>query len=99
MTAMLAPAFGVLFYCCGIVMENAKMNWFIGIRTPWTLSSENVWNKTHRLGGVLFKAAGVISVAGFLLPQYAIFIMVGPVLLFSLYLVVYSYIEYRKEKK
>ena len=99
MTAFLAPAFGVLFYCSGILMENAKMNWFIGIRTPWTLSSETVWDKTHRRGGVLFKAAGVLSVAGFLLPDYAIAIMVGPILLVSLYLVLYSYLEYRKEKK
>jgi uncharacterized membrane protein len=99
MTALLAPAFGVLFYYCGVLVENAKMNWFIGIRTPWTLSSENVWDKTHKLGGRLFKVAGIISVAGFLLPDYAIFIMMAPVLLSSLYLVVYSYMEYRKERK
>lgn len=99
MIALLAPAFGVLFYYCGVLIENAKMNWSIGIRTPWTLSSETVWAKTHRLGGVLFKAAGVISVAGFLFPEYAIFIMVGPIILFSLYLTLYSYLEYRKEKK
>lgn len=99
MTALLAPAFGVLFYYCGVLMENAKMNWFIGIRTPWTLSSENVWDKTHRRGGVLFKAAGALSLAGFLFPDYAIAIMVGPMLLVSLYLVLYSYLEYRKEKK
>lgn len=99
MTAFLAPAFGVLFYCCGVLIENAKMNWFIGIRTPWTLSSETVWDKTHRLGGVLFKAAGVLSAAGFLFPEYAVAFMIAPIVLFSLYLTVYSYLEYRKEKK
>jgi uncharacterized membrane protein len=99
MTAALAPAFGVLFYCCGILLKNAKMNWFIGIRTPWTLSSEGVWEKTHQRGGFLFKVAGFISLAGFFFPDYAIVFMVGPILLFSLYLTLYSYLEFRKEKK
>jgi uncharacterized membrane protein len=99
MTAALAPAFGVLFYYSGILLKNAKMNWFIGIRTPWTLSSERVWDKTHQRGGFLFKAAGFISLAGFFFPDYAIVFMIGPVLVFSLYLVLYSYMEYRKEKK
>ena len=44
---VLAPAFGGLFYYLGVVIEHAKRNWFVGIRTPWTLSSENVWDKTH----------------------------------------------------
>ncbi|MEM1515464.1 MAG: SdpI family protein [Candidatus Bathyarchaeia archaeon] len=42
----------------GILCEDSKRNWFIGIRTPWTLSSDRVWEKTHRLGGKLFKTAG-----------------------------------------
>ncbi|MCK5176311.1 MAG: SdpI family protein, partial [Candidatus Aenigmarchaeota archaeon] len=46
MTQFLTPASGLMFYYIGILTQNAKRNWFIGIRTPWTLSSENVWNKT-----------------------------------------------------
>ncbi|HIQ49880.1 MAG TPA: SdpI family protein [Nanoarchaeota archaeon] len=42
---VLTPAFGVLYFYCGILTENAKRNWFIGIRTPWTLSNERVWEK------------------------------------------------------
>ncbi len=49
MIQFLSPAFGVLFFYCGIMIENAKRNWFIGIRTPWTLSNEEVWNKTHNI--------------------------------------------------
>jgi uncharacterized membrane protein len=48
MGQLMIPALGILFYYCGILVENAKRNWFIGIRTPWTLSSETVWDKTHR---------------------------------------------------
>jgi len=99
MTQALSPAFCILFFYCGILIANAKQNWFIGIRTPWTMSSESVWNKTHRIGGKLFKAAGIISLCGILVPDYAIFIVLAPVILFSVYLVVYSYLEYKKEKR
>jgi uncharacterized membrane protein len=99
MTQMLSPAFGILFYYCGFLVENTKQNWFIGIRTPWTLSSEKVWNKTHKIGGKLFKASGVIALFGFILPSYALFLMAAPVILAAVYTVVYSYFEYRKEEK
>ena len=99
MNTSLAPAFGALFFYIGILTENAKMNWFIGIRTPWTLSNEDVWERTHKLGGKLFKVSGIIAVAGLILPEYAVLLMVGPVLLSSIYLVIYSYLEFQKEKK
>ncbi|MDI6736950.1 MAG: DUF1648 domain-containing protein [Nanoarchaeota archaeon] len=95
MSQMLAPAFGFLIYYCGILMQNAKRNWFIGIRTPWTLSNETVWEKTHLLGGKLFKAAGVIAFLGLFVPRYAIFFFLAPVLGFSVFLFVYSYVKYR----
>jgi len=52
---------GPVFFYTGVLCENAKRNWFIGIRTPWTLSSERVWDKTHKIGGRLFKIAGIGS--------------------------------------
>lgn len=96
MTQFLAPAFGVLFYYAGVLIENAKRNWSIGIRTPWTLSSEKVWAKTHQLGGKLFKVSGVIVLLGIILPDYAFLVLVLPIILSSIYLFVYSYFEYRK---
>lgn len=98
MNLLLSPAFAALFYYCGILVENAKRNWFVGIRTPWTLSSDRVWEKTHRIGGKMFKIAGLIAIAGVFLPEYAIYFMVAPVLVASAYLIVYSYLEYRKEE-
>jgi len=95
MGQMLVPAFGFLIYYCGVMMQNAKRNWFIGIRTPWTLSSEEVWNRTHMLGGRLFKIAAVISFVGIFVPRYAILFFLVPVLGFSLFLFVYSYVKYR----
>lgn len=94
---LLAPAFAVLFYYVGVLTENAKRNWFIGVRTPWTLSNEEVWNKTHKLGGKLFKSAGIITLLGILLPSYAIFFAIVPAISVSLYLLVYSYFEYQRQ--
>ncbi|MFH2106406.1 MAG: SdpI family protein [Candidatus Micrarchaeota archaeon] len=89
-----------IFYYTGTLLEKAKMNWFIGIRTPWTLSNENVWNKTHALGGKLFRICGVIALLGIFAPkQYAIWIIIVPILLVSLGIIVYSYLEYKKEIK
>ena len=99
MPQALAPAFGTLFYYVGILTEHAKRNWFIGIKTPWTLSNEKVWEKTHKLGGKLFKLCGVLAVLGALFQDYAIFFVLAPVLSISAYLFIYSYLEYQKQTK
>jgi len=99
MIQLLAPALGILFYYCGVLVENAKRNWFIGIRTPWTLSSDKVWEKTHKIGGRLFKVTGVVALLGVLLPDYAIFFVLVPILLVAAYTIVYSYFEYQKETR
>ena len=94
---VLAPAFGGLFYYIGVMIEHAKRNWFVGIRTPWTLSSENVWDKTHAIGAKLFKIVGVVVLLGVLFPNYTIFFVVVPVLVVAGYLIVYSYFAYQRE--
>jgi len=90
---------GLLFFYCGILCENAKRNWFVGIRTPWTLSNDVVWHKTHKIGGKLFKIAGVIAFIGIFFQSYALFFILIPVILVAAYTIVYSYIEYQKEMK
>jgi len=67
-------------------------------RTPWTLSSDTVWHKTHDLGGKLFKISGVLALIGFFLGQFAAYFALIPVLASAIYLVVYSYLEFAKEK-
>jgi len=96
MIVTLVPAFAVLFLYAGILVENAKQNWFIGIRTPWTLSNEAVWNKTHKLGGQLFKASGLAALFGIVFQNYAILFVILPVILTAIYAVIYSYVEYQK---
>lgn len=96
---LLAPAFGLIIYYAGVMMENAKQNWFIGVRTPWTLSSESVWDKTNRLAGKLFKVAGVLAALGTVFPEYAILLVLAPVILAAIYPIIYSYQEYQLEMK
>lgn len=93
----LTPAFTVLFFYLGILMKETKRNWFIGIRTPWTLSSDVVWEKTHALASTLFKTAAIIALGGVIFPTLAIWFMLIPILSSSLMLVVYSYIVFRKQ--
>ncbi|MFH1637173.1 MAG: SdpI family protein [Candidatus Woesearchaeota archaeon] len=96
MTRLLLPALAVLFYYVGVMVSHAKRNWFIGIRTPWTLSSDRVWEKTHRVGGRLFKYSSAIIFLGLFFDQYAILFILVPVLGTALYTVVYSYFEFKK---
>lgn len=99
MVTALALAMGAMFIYLGAVLEKAKQNWFVGIRTPWTLSNEEVWDRTHRLGGRLFKASGAVTLLGALVPDVSVWLIVVPVILSSLYLVWYSYTEYQKKRR
>jgi len=97
-SAML-PAMGLLFIFVGVMLRQARRNFSIGIRTPWTLSSDRVWDRTHRLGATLFMVSGVLAALGALFPgNIAYLLVLGPVLASSLFLVVYSYILWREEQ-
>ncbi len=93
------PALAILFYYCGILLEKAKRNWFIGIRTPWTLSNDMVWEKTHKIGGKLFKIAGIVTILGIFFQKYILFFIFVPIILVVVYTTIYSYTEYQKEIK
>ncbi len=99
MIQALSPAFAVIFYYTGVLTSHAKRNWFVGIRTPWTISSQSVWDKTHRLGGRLFKIVALISLGSFLFPQYGFFLILVPVLSTTILLFAYSFIVFSGEAK
>jgi len=98
MSQMLSPAFAVLFFYMGIVISKAKQNWFVGIRTPWTLASKSVWEKTHAVCGKLFKAAGVVALLGIILPDMFI-ASIAVLIATAVFGFVYSYALFAKEKK
>jgi uncharacterized membrane protein len=89
---------GILFIYIGFLLEHAEPNWFVGIRTPWTLSSGSVWKKTHQKGALLFKLAGVVSMIGILAGVYAWLFILLPAIAVAISTVVYSYVEFRREQ-
>ena len=93
------PALGVLFFYIGVMLSKSKRNWFIGIRTPWTMSSDGVWDQTHARAGVLFKAMGVVAVLATFLPSsFALWATLGVIFAGISYIVLYSYLLYRREQ-
>lgn len=97
----LIPAFALLLLAVlGNFMINIKPNWFIGVRTPWTLSSDHVWKQTHLVFGRLWFYGGIVATAGiFILPD-----SMGPALILtfvlgtSAFAFIYSYWLYRQEQ-
>ncbi len=100
MSAAMLPLVGLLFIAIGFMLRKSKRNFFIGIRTPWTLSSDNVWEKTHQLGSVLFMISGALAIiGGFIGGLSAFWLMFVPLIGSTLFLVIYSYTLYRAETK
>lgn len=92
----LSPAMGVLFFYIGYMSPHLKSNWTIGIRTPWTLSNEAVWEKTHQMAGKWFKIAGILCCMGIVFPAQAIWFILVPILAAALGSVAYSYFVHKK---
>lgn len=90
-------ALGLMLAVVGNYFGKLRSNFFIGVRTPWTLSSERSWRKTHRWAGRLFVLVGLLMVATAALPQPGIGVVVltGALLLATLFLLVYSYLVWR----
>ncbi|WP_232702470.1 SdpI family protein [Halobacterium wangiae] len=91
----LAPAVGAIYVLAGYVTERAEQNWFVGVRTPWTLEDEQVWTETNQLVAQLFKVGGVVAAAGALVPQYAVALIVGPPVVAVVVSAGYSYYRYQ----
>ena len=100
MSSAMLPFMGVLFISIGSLLRKAKRNFFIGIRTPWTLSSDYVWDNTHQLGATLFMVSGAFAIIGGLLGgMIAFWFLFVPMMGSTLFLVIYSYVLYRREIK
>jgi uncharacterized membrane protein len=97
MTRVILSVIGLLFIVLGNVMGKVRPNWFVGVRTPWTLSSKRSWVRTHRLAGWLFTLAGLIFLALIAVNvRGALSLIVGSVVgVIAVVLIVYSYIEWR----
>ena len=92
---------GLLYLIFGNYFKTIKANYFIGIRTPWTLESESIWKETHKLGGKVWFVGGLLVIVCSLLLNKEINakVFLGITIIIALIPIVYSYVLYRKEKK
>jgi len=88
---------GILLVIVGNYMGKVRSNFFLGIRTPWTLSSELSWAKTHRLGGRLFVFLGIAMTAAAFWSTSTILYLVPLILMITVGLLVYSYFIWKSD--
>ncbi len=94
-------AMGVLFIILGNYFKTIKPNYFLGIRTPWTLENETVWKKTHKMAGKMWFIGGIVIVFSSLVLSKQlnlnVFLVITGVI--TIIPILYSYLQFRNEKK
>ncbi len=93
------PLMSLLFFIIGSVLPKTKQNWFMGIRTPWTMSSEAVWRKTHEHAGKVFQWSALVMLLSVFFPRGAFAIVIAVALGCALWVTYYSYLVYTKLQK
>lgn len=92
---------GILFIVLGNYFKTIKANYFIGIRTPWTLESDTIWKETHKLGGIMWFIGGlVLIISSFVFSEKinTIFMLIVTGII-SIIPIIYSYILFKKQQK
>jgi uncharacterized membrane protein len=93
------PATSALLITLGIIlMKLKKRNLFFGIRTPWTIVDDDVWIKTHKLGGWLFIIIGITTLFALLYIKYFTIIFFTEIILLLFVTFIYSYLLYKKNR-
>lgn len=92
---------GLLFAVLGNYFKTIKPNYFIGIRTPWTLENETVWHETHRFAGTYWFIGGLVMVLSSFLfkPQANLYITLGITAILIVAPTYYSYRKFREISK
>jgi uncharacterized membrane protein len=98
MDRCIGAGLGLLLMLVGNFLGKVRSNFMFGIRTPWTLSSDLAWNKTHRLGGWLFVSGGfLIALSALLIPGTSFHSLLGILLAIILVPTAYSYVVWKKD--
>lgn len=88
---------GILFTLLGNYFKTLRPNYFIGIKTPWALENETVWNETHKLAGKLWFAGGLVIILGSLFldkkPNFSLFMTTT--IIIAAIPIIYSYVKYK----
>lgn len=99
-TPLITVVLGLLMIVLGNYMPKLPHNWFVGIKTPWTLSDERVWRKTHRVFGLIMMVWGILIIlSAFVFPFLLMYIIIAGVLVIVFGAFIYSYVEFAKLKR
>lgn len=90
--AFVTGGIGLMFILIGSCMSKIKQNYFVGIKTPWTLDNAEVWDKTHKFGGITFALAGLIIFLNAFLNWHTGAVTAFAVILAAVSPIVYSYL-------
>ncbi len=98
---MLLPFMGLFFAYLGNLLHSIKPNYFVGIRTPWTLEDPDTWRATHQLGGKIWFIGGIVITITtlFIAAKPGFIIFISCISIMSLVPVIYSYLYYKKHQK
>lgn len=94
MLQALSPFLAILFFYSGHLSQVSKRNWFVGIRTPWTLKNDKVWESTNTFGGKYLKIVGGLNLLSFVWPNLAVWFLLAPIIVFVPVIFIYSYLQY-----
>ncbi|EMA45218.1 SdpI family protein [Halococcus saccharolyticus] len=96
--AALAPGLAAMLYTSGLLVEHAEPNWIAGVRTPWTLDDEGVWERTNHRAALALKLAGVLALGGLVFPGAGFVFFLVPLAVAVVYVTIYSYVVYRRQR-
>lgn len=94
--SLIIPATSILFIAIGVFLPKVRKNYFVGIRTPWTIHSEETWDRTHQFSGKLFIVAGLVTLIGSFFSKHSFLILMVAILSAAFLSVIYSYFVFRK---
>ncbi|MBP9779269.1 SdpI family protein [Candidatus Gracilibacteria bacterium] len=86
---------GILFIILGNYLGKIRQNYFVGIRLPWTIANEEVWNKTHRFGGKIFMIGGIVLLLSSYFQFYPFVILLIVISMIVFVPIRYSYTIYK----
>ena len=88
---------GVMFITVGNLLPKCRQTYTMGIKLPWTLASEENWNKTHRFGAKVWVGCGIVTMASAILGSF--WLLIGVLLVAVAAPTLYSYLYYRNHEK
>lgn len=98
LTRIVLASVGAFLGVIGFLLPKAHPNWFFGIRTPWTLTSDIAWERTHKLGGPLFVLIGALTVVtAVVAPQLTVWVLMLSVIGVTFFLFAYSYKAWKED--